>query len=77
LIRGFDSSGGTAVYDVLFLDRTHGEKLLAKGLDHDDACRVARTESERRGVGRMFLAGSEVGDRGEMVIIVESAARAA
>ena len=70
-------SGGTAVYDVLFLDRTHGQKLLASGLDHDDACRVARTESERRGVGRMFLAGSEVGDRGEMVIIVESAARAA
>jgi hypothetical protein len=65
------------VYDVLFLDRTHGRKLLASGLDHDDACHVARVESQRRGVGRMFLAGSEVGDHGEMVIIVESAARAA
>jgi len=65
------------VYDVLFLDRTHGDQVLATGLDHDDACHVARTESERRGVGRMFLAGSEVGDRREMVVIVESAARAA
>jgi hypothetical protein len=65
------------VYDVLFLDRIHGEKILASGLDHDDACNVARTESERRGVGRMFLAGSEVGSHGDMVVIVESAARAA
>jgi hypothetical protein len=65
------------VYDVLFLDRSHGEKLLASGLDHDDACAVARTESERRGVGRMFLAGSELGPTGEMIVIVESAQRAA
>ena len=69
--------GGIGVYDVLFLDRTHGETLLASRLDHDDACQVARVESQRRGVGRMFLAGSEVGNRGEMVVIVESAARAA
>jgi hypothetical protein len=65
------------MYDVLFLDRSHGEKLLASGLDHDDACQVARTESQRRGVGRMFLAGSELGPVGEMVVIVESAPRAA
>jgi hypothetical protein len=65
------------VYDVLFLDRSHSEKVLASGLDHDDACRVARTESERRGVGRMFLAGSELNPTGEMILIVESAARAA
>ena len=65
------------MYDVLFLDRTQAQKLLASGLDHDDACQVARVESERRGVGRMFLAGSEVGRRGEMVVIVDSAARAA
>ena len=65
------------MYDVLFLDRTHGAKLLASGLDRDDACRVARAESQRRGVGRMFLAGSEVGDHGEMVVIVDTAARAA
>jgi hypothetical protein len=65
------------VYDVLFLDRSHGEKVLARGLDHDDACKFARTESERRGVGRMFLAGSELGPVGDMIVIVESAARAA
>jgi hypothetical protein len=65
------------MYDVLFLDRSHGEKLLASGLDHDDACRIARTESERRGVGRMFLAGSELGPTGEMIVIVESARHAA
>ena len=65
------------MYDVLFLDRTHGEKLLATGLDHDDACQVARIESQRRGVGRMFLAGSEVSGRGEMVVIVEARKRAA
>jgi hypothetical protein len=60
------------MYDVLFLDRMHGEKLLASGLDKDDACAVARTESERRGVGRMFLAGSELGPVGDVIVIVES-----
>jgi hypothetical protein len=65
------------MYDVLFMDRSHGEKLLASGLDHDDACRVARTESERRGVGRMFLAGSEIGPVGEVILIVESTRSAA
>ena len=65
------------VYDVLFLDRAHGEKVLASGLDHDKACELARTESQQRGVGRMFLAGSELGPTGEMIVIVESAPRAA
>jgi hypothetical protein len=73
--RGFAIGG--KVYDVLFLDRTHGEKVLASGLDHDDACQFARTESERRGVGRMFLAGSELGPVGDMIVIVDSTARAA
>jgi hypothetical protein len=65
------------VYDVLFLDRAHGEKVLARGLAHDDACRLARAESQRRGVGRMFLAGSELGPTGEVIVIVESAQRVA
>jgi hypothetical protein len=65
------------VYDVLFLDRRHGEKVLASGLDRDDACAVARTESERRGIGRMFLAGSELGPIGDMIVIVESTRHAA
>jgi hypothetical protein len=65
------------VYDVLFLDRTHGEKVLARGLDHDAACELARAESHRRGVGRMFLAGSELGLAGEVILIVESTKSAA
>jgi hypothetical protein len=65
------------VFDVLFLDRAHGEKVLARGLDHDAACELARLESQRRGVGRMFLAGSELGPTGDMILIVESAVRAA
>jgi hypothetical protein len=65
------------VYDVLFLDRRQGEKVLATRLDRDDACTVARTESARRGVGRMFLAGSEPGPAGNVIVIVESARTAA
>jgi hypothetical protein len=65
------------VYDVLFLDGSHGETVLASGLDHDDACAFARTESRRRGVGRMFLAGSELGPAGDVIVIVESARHAA
>jgi hypothetical protein len=74
--RGFNV-GGTAVYDVLFLDRTHRARVLARGLDHDDACELARAESQRRGVGRMFLAGSELGPVGDMIVIVESSRRPA
>jgi hypothetical protein len=66
-----------AVYDVLFLDRAHAEKVLGSGLAHDDACALARAESQRRGVGRMFLAGSELQTTGDVVVIVESAQRAA
>lgn len=65
------------MYDVLFLDRTHAQKVLASGLDHDAACEFARAESHRRGVGRMFLAGSELGPTGEVIVIVDSAQRAA
>jgi hypothetical protein len=66
-----------AVYDVLFLDRAHGEKVLGRGLAHDDACRLARMESQRRGIGRMFLAGSELATTGDLIVIVESAQHAA
>ena len=65
------------MYDVLFLDRTQREKVLASGLGRDDACRVARVESQRLGVGRMFLAGSELNPVGHMVVIVDSRRRAA
>ena len=65
------------MYDVLFLDGRHGKTVLASGLDHDDACAFARTESQRRGVGRMFLAGSELGPVSDVVVIVESTRHAA
>lgn len=65
------------MYDILYLDRSHGQKVLASGLDHDAACDVARAEAQRRGVGRMFLAGSERNPVGEMIVIVESVTRAA
>jgi hypothetical protein len=65
------------VYDVLFLDRMHGEKVLASGLAREDACQVARAESQRRGVGRMFLAGSELDPCRDLVLIVESRPRVA
>ncbi|MFL5907916.1 MAG: hypothetical protein ACJ75Z_10030 [Solirubrobacterales bacterium] len=60
------------MYDVLFLDRRHGEKVLASGLGRDDACRIARDESQRLGVGRMFLAGSELSPVGDVIVIVDS-----
>jgi hypothetical protein len=65
------------VYDVLFLDRAHGEKVLASGLAREDACQIARVESERRGVGRMFLAGSELDPSRDLILIVESRHQAA
>ena len=65
------------MYDVLFLNHAHGQQVLARGLARDDACRIARAESERRGVGRMFLAGSELGPMGDVIVIVETAPSAA
>lgn len=65
------------MYDVLFLDRAHREKILASGLGREAACELARVESRRRGVGRMFLAGSEPGPVSDLVVIVESHRRAA
>jgi hypothetical protein len=61
-----------AVYDVLYMDRGNGAKVVARGLARQDACDVARAEARRRGVGRMFLAGSELGRADELVVIVDS-----
>jgi hypothetical protein len=60
------------VYDVLYMDRAQREKIVASGLAHHDACELARAEARRRGVGRMFLAGSELGRSADMVLIVAS-----
>jgi hypothetical protein len=64
------------MYDVLYMDRSKGERIVASGLARQDACDVARAEAQRRGVGRMFLAGSELGRSDELVLIVDSNRRA-
>jgi hypothetical protein len=64
-----------AVYDVLYMDRSKGERIVASGLARQDACDVAKAEAQRRGVGRMFLAGSELGRSDELVVIVDSNSR--
>ena len=65
------------MYDVLFLDRAYGEKILASGLGRDAACDLARVEARRLGVGRMFLAGSDPGPTRDVVVIVDSSVEAA
>lgn len=60
------------MYDVLYMDRTQGEKLVASGLGRQRACEVARAEARRRGIGRMFLAGSELERSADLILIVDS-----
>jgi hypothetical protein len=59
------------MYDVVHHDRKR-ERIVASGLARDAACELARIEARRRGVGRMFLAGSEQAPRAEVILIVES-----
>ncbi len=59
------------MYDVLYLDRTQRQWLLAHRVSREVAVDLARAEAARRRVGRMFLAGSE--PRGNVVLIVPSA----
>jgi hypothetical protein len=65
------------VYDVLYLDRWNHERVIAAGLAKSTACDVAREEARRRGVGRMFLAGSEMGPLADCVVIVQTRQTAA
>jgi hypothetical protein len=66
-----------AVYDVLYFDHHHRGKLVAAGLEKGAACELARTEARKRGVGRMFLAGSEMSPVGDCVVIVHADRQAA
>ena len=66
-----------SVYDVLYLDQTSQSRVIAAGLGRDSAVTIARAEARRRRVGRMFLAGSEPSQRGELVVIVETHHKAA
>ena len=60
------------MYDVLYRDQAHAERLIAAGLAREAACEVARSEARRRHVGRMFAAGSDLRPVGDVVLIVES-----
>jgi hypothetical protein len=65
------------MYDVVYLDRSDHERVLAAGLGRDSAVTIARSEARRLRVGRMFLAGSERAPGGGLVVIVPSAQRRA
>ena len=47
------------VYAVGVFDHTSNWRPLAAGLDRDAALALARVEAAQRGLGRMFLTGSE------------------
>jgi hypothetical protein len=68
------------MYDVLYMayrDGAEQRSLLASGLERDAACEIARSEARKRNAGRMFLAGSQPGPVGDVVLIVESPREAA
>ena len=59
------------MYDVMYRDHGSRSEVVAQRLIRELAVSVARVEAERRGVGRMFLTGSEP-PAGGVVLIVES-----
>ncbi len=65
------------MYDVVYVDRSHHERVVAAGLEREAACELARAEAGKRKIGRMFLAGSEPTPRSDLIVIVESQQRAA
>ncbi len=65
------------MYDVLYRDPKHAERLIAAGLEREAACELARAEASRRHIGRMFAAGSDLTPVGNVVLIVDSKPRAA
>ena len=65
------------MYDVLYRDPKHAERVIAAGLEREAACELARSEASRRHIGRMFAAGSDLTPLADVVLIVESKPRAA
>ena len=65
------------MYDVLYLDQTHHQRVIAAGLARESAVTLARAEARRRRVGRMFLAGSDPSPQADLVVIVQSEQKAA
>ena len=65
------------MYDVLYRDPKHAERVIAAGLEREAACELARAEASRRHIGRMFAAGSDLTPIGNVVLIVDSKPHAA
>jgi hypothetical protein len=68
---------GDSVYDVLYRDPKHSDRVIAAGLNREAACELARSEASRRQTGRMFAAGSDLTPVGDVVLIVDSKQHAA
>ena len=60
------------MYDVVYLDESRRERVLAAGLGREGAVTLARSEARRLRVGRMFLCGSESSSARKTILIVES-----
>lgn len=60
------------MYDVLYMERKRGSRVVACGLERESATRLAREEARRRHVGRMFLAGSVGMPNCDSIVIVPS-----
>ena len=60
------------MYDVLYMERKRGCRVVACGLEREPATRLAREEARRRHVSRMFLAGSAGLPPGDSIVIVRS-----
>lgn len=65
------------MYDVVYLDASRRERVLAAGLAREGAVTLARTEARRLRVGRMFLSGSDTSPAPKTILIVESSQHAA
>ena len=46
------------MYDVIYIDAHGTETPLARDIDRDGACELARREAAERGAGRAMLPGS-------------------
>jgi hypothetical protein len=65
------------MYDVIYINRARRSRVLAEAVRRESAVTRARWEARSRGVGRMFLAGSEPMERSDVILIVDSQRRAA
>jgi len=65
------------MYDVVYLDESRRERVLAAGLAREGAVTLARSEARRLRAARMFLCGTDTSPAPRTILIVESSRRAA